>query len=767
MSAPRTAPALLAGTLVGLAVGAGFAATGASSWADASWAATTAFGLVPSMWWLIDGLRRREAGVDVVAVLALVGCLATGELLAGAVIAVMLGTGRSLEAWAAGRARRDLSLLLSRAPRTVRRYTGDTVAVVAVDAVVAGDRLLVTSGEVVPVDGVLLATATLDESALTGEPLPMERSRGELVRSGVVNAGPPFDLQASASAAASTYASIVRLVEQAQAESAPFVRMADRYAAAFVPLTLAVAAVAWLISGDATRAVAVLVVATPCPLILAAPVALVGGLAQAARRGAVIKGGAALERLARGRVLLFDKTGTLTAGRPAVAHVVAAPGFDSDELLRLAASLDQASPHLLAVAVVASAEQRGLPLSLPVDMKEKHGYGVQGRVDGRLVQVGKSSWLAPGAAPVWLRRLRRRSGLDGSLLVLVAVDGEPAGGILLDDPLRGDAPRTLRALRAAGVERIVLVTGDRVEVADAIGRALRVDEVLADRLPEDKLDAVAAARLHGPVVMVGDGINDAPALAAADVGVALGARGATASSEAADVVLMVDRLDRLADAMAIARRARRVAWQSVAGGMALSLVAMGFAAAGLLRPTAGALLQEVIDLAAILSALRVVRPLRRVALLGADASLGRELEHEHHSLRPRLDELRQVADRLDPSDLLTPSDLHEVRVLDRWLREDVLPHERREEEQLYPLVARVLGGTDPTSALSRGHVEIDHLAHRLSRLLEDIGLDVPEPEDVVELRRVLYALHAVLVLHFAQEDEDVFPLIEEPVPARR
>ncbi len=759
VASPRSAPVFLAVTVAGLAAGAVLALAGAHAAADFVWAATTVAGLVPSSIWVVGSLRRREPGVDVVAVLALAGCLATRELLAGAVIAVMLASGRALESWAAGRARRELSALLSRVPRTVRRYTGDTVEVVDVDVAKAGDRLLVASGEVVPVDGILLQPATLDESALTGEPLPVERPVGDALRSGVVNSGPPFDLRAAAPAAESTYAGIVRLVEQAQAGGAPFVRMADRYAAAFVPLTLVVAALAWLVSGKAVQAVAVLVVATPCPLILAAPVALVGGLSQAARRGVVIKGGAALERLARGQVLLFDKTGTLTAGHPTVAQVVAAPGSDSTDVLRLAASLDQASPHPLAAAIVTAAAIRGLALTTPTQVNEKHGFGVEGHVGGQHVAVGKSSWLCPATAPVWVRRLQRRSALDSSILILVSIDDRLSGGILLDDPLRSDAPRTLRALRAAGVGHIMMVTGDRADVADAVGRALGVDEVLAERLPEEKLEAVIQARARGSVVMVGDGINDAPALAAADVGVALGVRGATASSEAADVVLMVDRLDRLADAIAIARRARRIAWQSVLGGMGLTGVAMAAAAFGLLTPTVGAITQEAIDVAAILSALRVVRAPHRAALAGTDAVLGRNLEIEHLALRPHLDDLRQVADRLDTGQ---PRTIEEVRLLHRWLVDDVLPHERREDTQLYPRLARVLGGSDPTGTLSRGHVEIEHHVYRLGRLVADIGDEPAEPDDIIEIRRVLYGLHAVLVLHFAQEEEGVFPLIEEP-----
>ena len=733
---------------------------------EISWTLAALAGLVPALVWVLAALRRRQPGVDVVAVLALAGCLATGELLAGAVIAVMLATGRSLEDWAQARARHDLSALVARTPRQVRLIDTDgTYRLVALELARPGDRALVATGEVVPVDGLLLSRAVLDESALTGEPLPVDRLEGEAVSSGVVNAGQPFTLLATTSAAESTYAGLVRLVEQAQAQSAPFVRLADRYAAAFVPLTVLAAGLAWLLSGDPVRAVAVLVVATPCPLILAAPVALVAGMAQAARRGAIVKGGAALERLAGVRVLLFDKTGTLTAGHPRVAQVVASPEHDPDEVLRLAASLDQTSPHVLAAAVVAAAQARGVVLSGPEQVRERHGYGVEGVVDGRAVAVGKVSWLGLGPMPAWLRRLRRRSALDGSVLMLVTVDDTLAGAMLLDDPLRPDAPRTLRALRAAGVRRIVLVTGDRAEVADPIGRALGVDEVLAERMPEEKLEVLLAERAAGPVAMVGDGVNDAPALAAADVGVALGARGATASSEAADVVLAVDRLDRLADAIAIARRSRRVALQSVLGGMSASLVAMAVAATGLLAPAPGALLQEVIDAAAILNALRAARPPRRPALLGADAVLGRDVEHEHLGLRPRLDEIRQVADELEPTGSTPPADrLAQLRGVYRWLVEELLPHEHREEHELYPRVAAVLGGADPISAMSRTHVEIEHHVHRLGRLLEDLGADVPEPDDMVEIRRVLYGLHAVCELHFAQEEEGVFPLIDDAGP---
>ncbi len=451
---------------------------------------------------------------------------------------------------------------------------------------------------------------TFDESALTGEPMPVERPNGDDVRSGVVNAGPPVDVVATSSASESTYANVVRLVEQAQATSAPFVRTADRFAALFVPLTLALAGIAWAVAGSPVRAVAVLVVATPCPLLLAAPVAIMSGLSRASRIGVVVKGGAALEALAAGEVVLFDKTGTLTHGRPELASVVTAPDAPAaPDVLRLAASLDQVSPHPLASALVGAARSRGLDLELPTDVHEVHGYGLEGR-SAAPVRLGKARWIVGDDDPAWLRQVRRRAALDGCLTVFVAVDGRPAGAFLLEDPVRPDAPRMLAALREVGIRRTVLVTGDRADIAETVGRIVGVDAVLADRDPADKLDAIRAESAAARTIMVGDGVNDAPALAAAGVGVALAARGATASSEAADVVLTVDRVDAIADAILIARRSRRIALEAVLVGMGLSLVAMVAAAVGLLPPAAGAVLQEGIDVLAIGIALRALLPSR-------------------------------------------------------------------------------------------------------------------------------------------------------------
>ncbi len=714
-------------------------------------------GLLLSAWATIDAVRRRQPSVDVIALLALVGALVVGEPLAGAVITWMLTTGVLLEARAAARARRELSALVARAPRSAQRRVGDELERIPVEDVVRGDRLLVGTGEVVPVDGRLMGLAVLDESALTGEPLPVERLGGDEARSGVVNAGPPLELIAVAVAADSTYAGVLRLVEQAQASSAPFVRAADRIAVYFVPLTLALAGFAWVVSGDPVRAVAVLVVATPCPLLLAAPIAIMSGLSRAAKAGVIVKGGAALEALGSGRILLFDKTGTLTLGKPVVADVVAADGFDPDEVLRLAASLDQVSPHVLAGSIVSAAQARGLRLELPADVVERHGYGLEGAVGSRAVRLGKSEWIVPGAAPGWVRQARRRASLDGSLTVFAAIDGVPAGVFLLEDPVRPDAPRMLRALRAAGIERTVLVTGDRADIAETVGRIVGVDAVQADRDPGEKLAVVAEESARGRTIMVGDGINDAPALAAASVGVALAARGATASSETADVVLAVDRIDALADAILIARRSRGIALQAAAVGMGLSLIAMLAAAAGLLTPVAGALVQEVIDVLAIAIALRAVLPAEAhtVTLAPADAVIARRLRDEHSAVRPIVEQVRVAADGLATEGC----DLTPVRALLVRLENETLPHERAEQLLLYPVVAKALGGADPTGAMTRTHAEIEHQVGRLARLLADLGDDPAEPEDVIELRGLLYGLYSVLRLHNAQEEEGAFSLI--------
>jgi heavy metal translocating P-type ATPase len=763
--ARKTPTVLLAVAIGALAVGGLLHAVGAADAGNLTWMAAGSLGAAYSLWMTIVALRGGRVGVDVIALLALAGALAVGEYLAASVIAVMVTSGRALEAWAEGRAQRDLHALVERAPRFARRYEGGGVRSVPVRQLQPGDRVLVGGGEVVPTDGNLLGDATLDEAALTGESLPVQLTAGEPVRSGVVNAGGQFDLRVTATSDESTYAGVIRLVAEAQSSQAPFIRLADRYAFWFLVLTLVAAGMAWLAAGP-SRAVAVLVVATPCPLILAPPVALVAGLSRSARRGVVIKGGAVLERLARCRTLLIDKTGTLTSGRAALADVFGSGTVRPEEMLRLAASLDQVSPHVLAHAVVRAAVQQGQDLVLPEEVTEIPGRGIRGLVSGRPVALGKAEWVELTEAPSWAKAARRRARLDGSITVFASIDDQPAGVLLLNDPVRADAAKTVRSLRQSGIDRIVMVTGDRPEVADTVGAVIGVDEVLANRSPEDKLDVVRVERRRAPTMMVGDGVNDAPALALADVGVAMGARGATASSEAADVVLTIDRLDRLGEARGVARRSHRIAVQSVVAGMMMSLAAMGVAAAGLLPAVWGAILQEGIDVAVILNALRALRSPRSELRMGEhDNVLARRFQTEHVAIRAAIAQIRAAADCLgvvDPKEAMARlSDVH------RLLVEQVGPHETAEQEILYPALDRLLGGSDPTGPMSRAHVEIIHQIRRLGQLLDDIGPDGPDADDTAELRSILYGLDAVLRLHTAQEEESYLSLGDEPGPTAR
>jgi heavy metal translocating P-type ATPase len=714
--------------------------------------------------WVLVGLRRGHFGVDVIAVLSLVGTLLVGEYLAGALIAVMLAGGRALDTAAERRASRDLRALLERAPRFARRRIGTQVSVIPLAEVVVNDVLVVGPGEVVPVDGrVVDVVAVLDESALTGEPLQVERAVGESVRSGVVNAGSAFELRATTTADQSTYAGIVRMAQQAGVGNAPIVRLADRYAAWFLPLALLVAGAAWFVSGSAVRAVAVLVVATPCPLLLAAPVAIVSGLSRASRAGVVIRGGGALETLGRATTLVMDKTGTLTMGRPAVVEVMAAPGRDAAEMLRLAASADQLSPHVLAEAIVTEALNRGLQLSLPTNVVEQPGDGVSATIDGRRVTVGKLP--ADALTERWARAAVNRARLDNAAIAWVCFDTGPAGAVLLRDPLRRQAPRTMRRLREAGLTRLVLLTGDRAEPTQEVATILGLDEVCAGQTPADKFARVRAETERAVTVMVGDGVNDAPALATATVGVAMGARGATASSEAADIVLTTDRLDRLADAMDIARWSRRIAMQSAVGGMSLSLLAMVIAAMGYLPPAPGALLQEAIDLAVILNALRALRgnPATEVHLAAGTEQMLHRFAAEHDQLRDTIGLLRDSANRLaaDPD---AAAALESVSAAHALLTERILPHEQAEESQLYPALARPLRSGEATATMSRTHAEIQRLSDRVAThlaLAQSAG--AIQHDQVDDLLACLYGLYALLRLHFVQEEESYFTLAENDI----
>jgi heavy metal translocating P-type ATPase len=550
---------------------------------------------------MIKDLLRGHWGVDVLAVMAIASTVAVGEYLAALVIVLMLSGGEALEDYAAGRAKRELTALLARAPQVSHLMQDDTddILDVPVTHVRPGDRLLVRPSEVVPVDGELLSPeASLDESSLTGESLPVTRRTGDALLSGALNGGVAIVIRATARVEDSQYQRIVELVEEASGSRAPLVRLADRYAVPFTAVSLLIAGIAWWVSGDPGRFAEVLVLATPCPLLIAAPVAFMGGMSRAARDGIIVKNGGTLEHLARNRTVAFDKTGTLTYGQPALDAVNPVPPLTADKLLALAASAEQYSSHVLAASVLAAAETRGLSLQRATTAQEYATYGVMAELLEGTVAVGKRGFVsenATGVEPVTLH--------SGQLAIYVSVAGKFAGTIVMSDQLRDNARATLARLGSLGVGESMILTGDAQATAAHVAAELGINQVRAECLPAQKVAAVQQEK-HRPLLMVGDGVNDAPVLAAADVGVAMGARGSTAASESADVVIMTDDLSRVARAVEVGQRTLRVALQSIWIGIALSVVLMGVAAFGYIPAIVGAATQEVVDLITILNALR-------------------------------------------------------------------------------------------------------------------------------------------------------------------
>jgi heavy metal translocating P-type ATPase len=744
---------LFAIAVAGLAGGALFSLLGRPEVAAWVWIFATMPVIVGLAISIVRDLLAGRMGVDAIALISMSAAIGLGQPLAGAVVALMYSGGNMLEEFAVARAEGSLHALVDRAPRTAHRRTGDNVEVVPVDDIVVGDLLLVRAGEVIPVDGIVKSdSATIDEAALTGEPLPVAKARGNRVSSGTINAGATFDLVATALADDSTYAGIVRLVAAAQTARAPFVRLADRFALAFLPITLFTAFVAWLVSGEIIRSLAVFVAATPCPLILAAPVAFVAGIAQAARRGVLIKGGGPLEALARTQTVLFDKTGTLTVGGARLLSIETAPEADANEVLRLGGSLEQASQHILAAAIVRAAIDRGLTLSVPNDVRETLGVGLSGVIGGRTVSAGARDLVFAGRPlPEWARRAARRAEWRSALLVFIAVEDQPIGALLLADELRTDAPRAVRILRDAGVTRIMMLTGDRATAAQSIGAALDLDVVLSDCNPTDKVEAVRAERRLHPTAMVGDGINDAPALASADVGLAMGARGATASSEAADVVILADRLDRVGDAIVIAQRARRIALESIIVGMGLSTIAMIAAAAGWLAPVPAAVVQEFIDVAVILNALRALNPGRTHRHSTLSATVEGGLHADHLELLRHLERLRTLADRLDDAAQENARAL--IVEANTIVQERIVKHERDDEADVYAKLSKVLADRHGLAAMSRAHREIQHLARLLARIVEDLSPATNDRYLIRDAQRLIESIETLVAMHTKQEDD--------------
>jgi heavy metal translocating P-type ATPase len=598
---PVVAATVLVGALGGVIWFAG--APDAARWVVSGYALAMA---AVRGWRMLRDLIRGHAGVDILAIAAILATVAVGEYWASLVIVLMLSGGEALEDFAGRRARRELTALLARAPQSAHRVgDGDAVDEIPIDAVELGDELLVRPGEVVPVDGTLLSEiATFDESQLTGESLPVERVEGEQVLSGSVNGESAIRIRATAVAADSQYQRVVQLVAAAAQSRAPLVRLADRFAVPFTVVSVAIAGFAWWVSGEPVRFAEVLVVATPCPLLIAAPVAFIAGMSRSAKAGVIVKSGQVLEKLSRVRTVAFDKTGTLTLGLPAVVGVLPRGSFAADELLALVASVEQYSPHVLASAIVDAALAAGLALQPATDIHEETAAGVTATVGGHRVAVGKRRFVAELAGDIDSPPPR-----SGQLAVYAAVDGAYAGELLLSDRVRDNAKSTLAQLSRLGVRRTILISGDLAATAQHVADELGITEVRAQCLPEQKVEAVRGIT-DRPVMMVGDGVNDAPVLAVADIGVAMGARGSTAASESADVVIMVDDLSRVVRAITIGWQTNATALRAIWLGIALSLALMIVATFGVLPAIVGAALQEVVDLLVILYALRglVERP---------------------------------------------------------------------------------------------------------------------------------------------------------------
>ncbi len=573
----------------------------ASRWLIILWASFIAVTLLVDM---VRVLRAGSYGVDLLAVTAIGACLAVGQHWAALIIVAMLTGGETLEDFATRRARRELAELLTRAPQTAHRLEGDQVVDVAVSEIQIGDLVLVKPHEVVPVDGILVSDeAELDESSLTGESLPVPKTCGDHVMSGALVGEAAVTIRATADSAHSQYEQIIALVRDAEAQPAPFVRLADRYALPFTLVSYAIAGAAWALSGEAVRFAAVLVVASPCPLILAAPIALISGMSRASKHGIIVKSGAVLEKLAAVDVFAFDKTGTLTRGSLEVSHVETPGGVAEEDMLSLAASAEAGSSHILAASLVDHAKGRGIEVRPAENLHEVPGNGVSAVVGGREVLAGRAGFLID-------------NGIDGgdisavrqdSTAVFVAIDRRFAGAVFFADQVRDESHETLAELKRFKHTRTVMLTGDRSGTADEIARQVGVDEVYSELLPAEKVQIVRGISADSSVAFVGDGVNDAPVLATADVGIAMGAHGSTAASESADAVVMRDDLSRVVLLRRISVRTIRVALQSVGAGIALCLVLEVVAAFGGIPPLAGAGLQELIDVMVIFNALRAHR----------------------------------------------------------------------------------------------------------------------------------------------------------------
>lgn len=580
-------------------------ALGQKIFANWLYALTSLYVLAPIVIDMGKSIAKKEYGLDLLAVTAVVAALALGEFLAAIVIISMLTGGEALEDYAQERAKKELNELLKRAPKIAHKKFGKSYKDVPIDSVGVGDILRIKPGEVIPVDAVIVVGAsTIDESALTGESFSVDKAVGQELMSGSINQQAAIEIRALKTSHESQYEQIIAMVSEAASSRSPLVRLADKYSLQFTAIAFGLAGLAWILARDPVRALEVLVVATPCPLLIATPAAIVSGMSRAASHGIIIKNGAALETLARLDAIAFDKTGTLTRGAPEVKHIIPANGLAENDLLALAAAAESHSAHTLAQAVVSAAKINRIKLPKVTNVSEKIGSGLSATYEKQTILVGKYAYLHE--AGVALPSGKSLGDAEGETAIFVALNNMYSGAITFSDSLRPETAKTIARLKQEHVKNMMMLTGDKRSVAERIAHEVGITHVEAECLPSDKLAAIKRfKKRHNPLAFVGDGINDTPSLAAADVGIALGAKGSTAASETADVVIMLDDFSKVADSVHISHRSIKIAKQSIFIGIGLSIGLMVLAGVtGVIKPVYGALLQELVDIIVIVNALR-------------------------------------------------------------------------------------------------------------------------------------------------------------------
>ncbi len=572
------------------------------------WMIVLVVGGAPIVWGTIKGMIHRKFAADIVAMLAILVSIITNDAFPGIIIVIMQSGGKALEDYAFRHAQNSLEELSKRAPRFAIRKNDGSLDEIDVADVNLDDVLLVRTGDLVPVDGIIKKDQVqIDESALTGEPIVKMKNAGDLVFSGTVNVGDPFEMTAQKTSGDSKYAKIVQMVRKAQQEKAPLQRLADRYAVWFTPVVIMVSLAGWVVTQNTTTVLAVLVVATPCPLIFATPTAIISGINRAAKNNIVIKTGSAIEQLGKAKAILFDKTGTITFGSPKLEKLIPIGDIHFDALLRKVATVEQMSSHPTAKSVLVLANDRFDNISTPENFHEIPGAGVEGDVSGQHVMIGSENVFIKTDVKLKqdIQDAKNQIDSNGKMLAFVTIDETLSGVLIFGDVIRPGVSSMIGRLKTLGIKQSTMLTGDNWNNAEDIARRAGITTVYANLLPEQKVALVKKAKdQFENVIMVGDGINDAPALATATTGISMGAKGTAISAETSDVVLLVDDVTRVTDAVEISQHTIKIAKQGIFIGLGASFALMGVASLGYIEPEYGALLQEVLDVAVILNALR-------------------------------------------------------------------------------------------------------------------------------------------------------------------